>query len=77
MVIKILPSGDVTTLYRDTVRTLLDSLGCLAIERASNVEFNAGLWYVVGEDGELLVTEGFVYRDAAISAEISFLENSL
>lgn len=77
MVIKIIPSGDITTLYRDTVRTLLDSLGCLAVERASNIEFRDGLWYVIGENGEPLVTEGFVYRDNAISAEISFLENSL
>ncbi len=77
MVIKILPSGDITALYKDTARVLFDSLGRLDVERASNVEFKDGLWYVMDENGEPLIPEGFVYRDNAISAEISFLENSL
>ena len=77
MVIKILPSGDITALYKDAVRGVFDSLGQLDVERASNVEFKDGLWYVMNENGEPLIAEGFVYRDNAISAEISFLENSL
>lgn len=73
MVIKIEPNGNVTTLYADEKRPLLDKLGNLSVERASNVEFNKGLWFVT-KDSKLLIDKGFRLREQAILAEVSLLE---
>lgn len=76
MVIKIHPNGNVTTLYADSKRSLLDDLGKLSIERASNVEFKDNLW-VVTRQGKSLIDKGFPLREDAIRAEIAFLEETL
>lgn len=73
MVIKIEPNGNVTTLYSDEKRTLLDKLGSLSVERASDVEFSKGLWFVT-KDHELLIDKGFHLREEAILAEVALLE---
>lgn len=73
MVIKIEPNGNITTLYSDKKRPLLDKLGNLSVERASNVEFSNGLWYVT-KDNNRLIEEGFLLRELAISAEVRLLE---
>jgi hypothetical protein len=73
MVIKIEPNGNITTLYSDKKRPLLDKLGNLSVERASNVEFNNGLWYVT-KDNNRLIEEGFLLRELAIRAEVRLLE---
>lgn len=73
MVIKIEPNGNVTTLYSDEKRTLLDKLGSLSVERASDVEFSKGLWFVMKDD-EPLIGKGFHLREEAILAEVALLE---
>lgn len=73
MVIKIEPNGNIITLYSDKKRPLLDKLGNLSVERASNVEFSNGLWYVT-KDNNRLIEEGFLLRELAISAEVRLLE---
>jgi hypothetical protein len=73
MVIKIEPNGNITTLYSDKKRPLLDKLGNLSVERASNVEFSDGLWYVT-KDNNRLIEEGFLLRELAIRAEVRLLE---
>ena len=74
MVIKIEPNGNITTLYSDKKRPLLDKLGNLSVERASNVEFSNGLWYVT-KDNNRLIEEGFLLRELAIRAEVRLLED--
>lgn len=77
MVIKILPSGDIAALYNDCARPLFDSLGNTRIERASNIEFKEGSWFIMDNRGEPLIDKGFYLRQCAVEAEIALLEKTL
>jgi len=76
MVITISRSGEVKALYRDELRNLFESIGTLSVERASDVEFDSGLWYVKKNNTNLIPT-GFIRRSDAIRAEIEHLEKTL
>ncbi len=73
MVITIRPDGSLDTIYRDELRSLFDKLGDVHLERASNVDYVNGFWWVY-RDGVPLINHGFYFRADAIKAEIEFLE---
>ena len=70
--IKIEANGDLKFLYHDD-HPCLEMGSDLDIQRASNVRYVAGLWYVFMLDGVRL-PQGHKRRADAIQYEIDFLE---
>jgi hypothetical protein len=79
--IKISPGGDVECLYDDKLRPVLDKLGDMKVERASNIKFDDcdSLWYIWVNNGPSSdkVYPGYKLREEAIKAEIELLEKNL
>ena len=62
--------------YDDRILPLLQALGDVQIDRATDVEWTAGLWQAVHRNSGTVIATG-TNRAEVIRAEVSWLENRI
>lgn len=69
-------NGHAVGVYDDRWSSIYDALGVLEVARASNVEFERGVWVArLANDGKVIAA--LRVRSEVIKAEIEYLERGL